>query len=98
MSVRKLIRIGVARGFTYSIEFRIPSVKKMTHFSEHIKKESYCYMQKDDSNKRKKRISVEVVDISSSVAENEMTLKSDNTQDGTTKLTKEDLHHLFQFR
>jgi hypothetical protein len=55
-------------------------------------------MQKDNNNNRKIRTSVEVVDIPPSIAENEMTLKSDNIHDGTTKLTKEDLHHLFQFR
>jgi PPOX class probable F420-dependent enzyme len=55
-------------------------------------------MQKDNNNNRKIRTSVEVVDIPPSIAENEMTLKSDNIQDGTTKLSKEDLHHLFQFR
>jgi hypothetical protein len=40
---------------------------------------------------------VEIVDVPPSVVENEMTLKSD-IQDGTTKLTEEDLHQLFQFR
>ena len=55
-------------------------------------------MQKDDSNKRKITTSVEIVDVPPSVVENEMPLKSDNIQDGTTKLTEEDLHQLFQFR
>jgi hypothetical protein len=41
---------------------------------------------------------VEIVDVPPSVVENEMTLKSDNIQDGTTKLTEEDRHQLFQFR
>jgi PPOX class probable F420-dependent enzyme len=59
---------------------------------------SYYHMQKDDSNKRKIRTSVEIVDVPPSVVENEMPLKSDNIQDGTTKLTEEDLHQLFQFR
>jgi PPOX class probable F420-dependent enzyme len=59
---------------------------------------SYYHMQKDDSNKRKITTSVEIVDVPPSVVENEMPLKSDNIQDGTTKLTEEDLHQLFQFR
>jgi PPOX class probable F420-dependent enzyme len=42
--------------------------------------------------------SVEVVDVPPSVAYNEATLKSDNVQEGTTKLTEDDLHKLFQFR
>ena len=32
------------------------------------------------------------------VADDEALLKSDNIHDGTTELTKDDLHHLFQFR
>lgn len=59
---------------------------------------SYYHMQKDDSNKRKITTSVEIVDVPPSVVENEIPLKSDNIQDGTTKLTEEDLHQLFQFR
>ena len=55
-------------------------------------------MQKDDGNNRKIRTSVEIVDVPPSVTENEMELKSDNVQHGTTELTNEDMHHLFQFR
>jgi PPOX class probable F420-dependent enzyme len=42
--------------------------------------------------------SVEVVDVPPPVAYNKVTLKSDNVQEGTTKLTEDDLHKLFQFR
>src|SRR5919108_3279411 len=58
-------------------------------------------MQKDnDSGNREIITSVEVVDVPPPhlVADNEATLKSDNIHDGTTKLTKDDLRHLFQFR
>jgi PPOX class probable F420-dependent enzyme len=58
-------------------------------------------MQKDnDSGNRGIITSVEVVDVPPPplVADNEATLKSDNIHDGTTKLTKDDLRHLFQFR
>jgi hypothetical protein len=60
--------------------------------------ETYCHIQKDYSKKRKLATSVEIVDVPRSVVENEITLKSDNLKDGTVKLTKEDLHQLFQFR
>jgi PPOX class probable F420-dependent enzyme len=58
-------------------------------------------MQKDnDSSNRGIITSVEVVDVPPPlVADNEATvLKSDNIYNGTTELTKDDLHHLFQFR
>jgi PPOX class probable F420-dependent enzyme len=57
-------------------------------------------MQKDnDSGNRRIITSVEVANVPPPfVTDNEATLKSDNVYDGTTKLTKDDLHHLFQGR
>jgi PPOX class probable F420-dependent enzyme len=56
-------------------------------------------MQRDDNNnKRKIPTSVEIVDIPPPT-ENETSFKADDdVSAGTTKLSKEDLHHLFQFR
>jgi predicted pyridoxine 5'-phosphate oxidase superfamily flavin-nucleotide-binding protein len=50
------------------------------------------------AHKQKIRYTTTVVDVPPSVVENEITLKSDNIKDVTIKLTKEDLHQLFQFR
>ena len=58
-------------------------------------------MQKDnDSSNRRIPTSAEVVDVPPLfVADNEATaLKSNNIHNGTTELTKDDLHHLFQSR
>jgi hypothetical protein len=57
-------------------------------------------MQKDnDSGNRRIITSVEVVNVPPPfVTDNEATLKSDNVYDGTTKLTTDYLHHLFQGR
>jgi PPOX class probable F420-dependent enzyme len=58
-------------------------------------------MQKDnDSSNRRIPTSAEVVDVPPPfVADNEATaLKSNNIHNGTTELTKDDLHHLFQSR
>jgi PPOX class probable F420-dependent enzyme len=56
-------------------------------------------MQRDDNNnKRKIPTSVEIVDIPPAT-DNETSFKADDdVSAGTTKLSKEDLHHLFQFR
>ena len=58
-------------------------------------------MQKDnDSSNRRIPTSAEVVDVPPPfAADNEATaLKSNNIYNGTTELTKDDLHHLFQSR
>lgn len=56
-------------------------------------------MQKGDNNDdRKIATSVEIVDSTSSVADNETIPKIDVVSAGTTKLNDEDLHRLFQFR
>jgi PPOX class probable F420-dependent enzyme len=56
-------------------------------------------MQKGDNNDdRKIASSVEIVDATPSVADNETISKSDVVSAGTTKLSDEDLHRLFQLR
>jgi hypothetical protein len=56
-------------------------------------------MQKGDNNDdRKIATSVEIVDATPPVADNETISKSDDISAGITKLNDEDLHHLFQFR
>ena len=56
-------------------------------------------MQKgDDNDDRKLATSVEIVDATPPVADNETISKSDVVSAGVTKLNDEDLHRLFQFR
>jgi PPOX class probable F420-dependent enzyme len=56
-------------------------------------------MQKGDNNDdRKIAASVEIVDATPSVSDNETIPKTDVVSAGVTKLNDEDLHRLFQFR
>jgi PPOX class probable F420-dependent enzyme len=56
-------------------------------------------MQKGDNNDdRKIAASVEIVDVTPSVSDNETIPKTDVVSAGVTKLNDEDLHRLFQFR
>jgi hypothetical protein len=56
-------------------------------------------MQKGDKNDdRKIATSVEIVDATPPIADNETISKSDVVSAGVTKLNHEDLHRLFQFR
>ena len=54
-------------------------------------------MQKGDSKDRNIATSVEIVDVPP-VADNEAILKTDDLLAGATNLSKEEVHHLFQFR
>jgi len=54
-------------------------------------------MQKGDRKDRKMATSVEIVDVPP-VTNNETILKTDDLLAGATNLSKEEVHHLFQFR
>ena len=54
-------------------------------------------MQKGDRKDRKMATSVEIVDVPP-VTNNESILKADDLLVGATNLSKEEVHHLFQFR
>jgi PPOX class probable F420-dependent enzyme len=54
-------------------------------------------MQKGDNKDRNIATSVEIVDVPP-VADNETILKTDDLLAGATNLSKEEVHHLFQFR
>ena len=54
-------------------------------------------MQKGDRQDRNMATSVEIVDVPP-VADNESKLKTDDLLAGATNLSKEEVHHLFQFR
>jgi len=55
-------------------------------------------MQKGDKKDTKMATPVEIVDAPPRVAENETILKTNNISAGSTNLSEEELHHLFQFR
>jgi PPOX class probable F420-dependent enzyme len=55
-------------------------------------------MQKGDKKDTKMATSVEIVDVTPRVADNETILKTGNLSAGATTLSKEELHHLFQIR
>jgi PPOX class probable F420-dependent enzyme len=57
-------------------------------------------MKKEDNNAESRKIvtSVEIVDATPPVTDNEILSKSDVVSEGITKLSDEDLHRLFQFR
>ncbi len=55
-------------------------------------------MQKGDKKDTKMATPVEIVDAPPRVTGNETILKTNNISAGSTNLSEEELHHLFQFR